>query len=456
MRLRLSPVLLVAAAVLACGPAEKPAARAENVILVSLDTLRADRLGCYGYGRDVSPFLDLVADESVVFERAYSPSSYTLPAHASIFLSQYVSGHGVLRKKDRIPQEATTLAEVLRAEGFRTLGAYSGPYMHSDYGFDQGFEKYRLAARKGGKADAAKVNRLASAWLTDIEDDERFFLFLHYFDVHDPFIESHPVRGSQAREGFERFDSVDPTKGLRREKDLRNVAASRRDPDKPALGNFLSDEEKSFISERYDDGVAYLDYHLGELFRELQLRGLLENTLVVVTSDHGEMLFDHEEIVGHGRYLHESLIRVPLLIRLPGATARGRVTAPVSTIDIFPTVLAALGIDHDLDLQGRTLDLHRADRIKGRPLLSEVDNAVAVIDGEWKLYEDPGRGWSRVYDLGEEPRETRSSSDAEVERRLGDELARLREESSRWRIESDEIELDPELQRELEALGYVD
>jgi len=294
-----------------------PAARDLNIILVTIDTLRADRVSCYGSDRVDTPVLDRFASEGVRFSNAASTVPFTLPAHTSILTGLYPPGHGVRENVGyTVGEELTTIAEVLAGDGWSTAAFVSSFVLDSRWGIAQGFDHYaddfdlstfettpNLSAvqRSGDETIASTV-----AWIDDRPDNQPFFIWLHLYDPHDPYEPPEPW--------------------------------ASRYPGRP-----------------YEGEVAYTDSLLGGFRAELEARGLLENSLVVLTADHGEGLGDHGE-ASHGFFIYDTTIHVPLIIRTPDGAAKGSVVdTAVSHVDLYPTILDAAGLDGPTAVHGRSL-----------------------------------------------------------------------------------------------------
>lgn len=453
---------------LACGGgAGEPDAVGPDVVLISIDSLRPDHLGAYGYPRETSPVLDALASEGVLFRDAVSTSSWTLPAHAALFTGLFDSAHGLLRDEGRLAPAHRTLAELLADAGYRTGGFYGGPYLDPTFGLDQGFEEWvscmtrlpeamepqeaRREARGGvdrAHADVTGPRTVQSvrAWLA--ESDERpFFLFVHLWDVHYDYI---PPPGYA-----ERFDP-----------DYRGDLDARRFARNPAIRADMPARDLEHLIALYDGEILFTDEIVGRILAAVAESGRLEDALVVVTADHGDEFFEHGG-KGHRRTLFEEVVRIPLVIRLPGREAAGRVVdEPVRLVDVLPTVLAAAGVGAPAHVQGRDLGpLLRGESLAPASSLLELHLArrslYALRTGGSKLVSFDGRRYA-LFDLGSDGRERHPlPADAPG---FGPALAELRDrlESSRalarrlgtagekaGRIEGD-------LRRRLEELGYVD
>ena len=391
---------------------------------MTLDTTRRDRLGFYGYSRSTSPNLDALAERSVVFDRAVAASSWTLPSHASIFTGMFPSSHGAdydpegpLRLTEAIegPEEwaeyraaglsptATTLALLLSEQGYQTGAVVGGPWMKRIFGLDRGFETYDEEGI--GDVNGRLASEVTTAGLEFLETTESpFFLFLNYFDPHGPYEAPAPFGGSFGQEP----------------------------------------------SDRYDEEILYMDHHIGRLLGEMK-KGLFEDSLILVTADHGELLGEHGEM-GHGASLFEEEIRVPFLVKYPGDEVfPGRSGEPVHHVDVLPLVLERLG----LSPSGRSR----------HPLLAEVNPLEFMSpDGSWRaLYLGRHKllwnslGNHALYDLEEDPGERNDLSREDPDRvKLAiDVLDRVFASLPPPGEPGPPATLDEETLKALRSLGYV-
>jgi arylsulfatase A-like enzyme len=429
--------------------AQLPAARrgSPNVLLVVLDTVRADRLSLYGYGRDTSPNLIRLARHSVRFERARAAAPWTLPSHASMFTGRLPHELKVFVNR---PLDTTypTLAEFLRDRGYFTAGFVANTrFCNSWYGLGRGFVHYEdyfgsdrvvsfaeafrsaelgrrilqaaCAARnvRAGEThrrkDAAQINRDFLSWLARRGERERpFFAFLNYYDAHDPYI---------TPDGFDRHFGTRPT--------TDGELALLQSPhvnERLASGKNVTPREIALVQDAYDDCLAYLDEQLGRLFDELDRRGVLANTLVIVTADHGEHLGEHK-IYGHGQSLYRPEIQVPLVISAPtGAPAGEIIHQPVSLCDLAATVVERLGLADQCPFPGRSLarfwehapgesdpsaEPVRSELIRGGKPSPElrwppaVRGPMQAIVADGKIYIRNGDGVEELYDIAADPAE---------------------------------------------------
>lgn len=432
----------VLAVALACGDASpRP-----HVLLVTVDTLRADRLGAYGYTRPTSPNLDRLAREGALFEVAYAPTGATGPSHATLFTSRYPLAHRVERNGLVLPPSERTLAELLHEAGYETAAFVSSYPVTRRYGLDQGFSHYdesfdtesdtlELEEWSGERVEGAfdrrgrATLRAARAWLEQRDARERLFLWVHLFDPHDPYVA--PPRFA------------------------RPFLASGQD-------------ERARAGALYDAEIAYTDAVLGRLVEAFEAWAGQGSTLLVVTADHGEGLWDHGWRM-HNRYLYEEETRVPLVWRWPGRIPAGlRIGQPVHLADVAPTLLGLLGIPRDgLPLEGRDLaPVLQGDAAANgeRPIWlqgPDYDPAwgprFALRVGDWKLIEWHS-GRHELYDLRVDPGERHDLArrEPQVRRQLSAQLSHWRDGQAAVRGPERIERLEARDREALRALGYLD
>ena len=326
----------------------------QAVLLVSLDTLRQDHLGCYGYGRDTSPNLDRFArEDAVLFEAAYAQAPYTLPSHMSIFTGLYPEAHGVLNPKvqeesgesrvARLSSNIPTLAEILAQHGFATSAFTDGVLVKGKYGFDRGFDQYRDdASARHQENGFRRYGKELHRWVRR-HSDESFFLFVHTYDTHEPYVPPEPFRS--------RFEAEPPGRELPPASLVYGSLLAKHDG--MDLHQYVSIQDTVDV---YDGAIAYVDHELGKLFDLLKEEGLWDGALIVITSDHGEAFMENGLMIGHGLALYNEETLIPLLIKLPESAHAGtRVAHVVESVDIMPTILAALDLPAPDDIQGQDL-----------------------------------------------------------------------------------------------------
>lgn len=298
-----------------------------SVILVSIDTLRADHVGLYGYPRDTTPFLDRWADGGIVFDQAYTPAPWTLIAHMTMLTGLYPAQHGVVDENHGLSEAVPSLAERLRPLGYQTVGLYRESWIRSRYGFDRGFDVFR------SHADAEEAEQHLLEELETLDRERPLLLFLHLFDVHDGF-------------DADGDETLYPSPAPYQDMFLEGPPTPLPDMLPEELWRtqgLLTPEQIETIVAHYDGGIRYVDAKLEAWFARLEEEGWLADTLVVVTADHGESLAQRGTLDGHGGLAQEGL-RVPLLIRLPdGSRAGTRVGEPVHLVDVVPTILDVVG-----------------------------------------------------------------------------------------------------------------
>ena len=452
-----SGALWLAVAAAGCAAPPPP-----NLVLITLDTTRADRLGPYGRADARTPALDALARESVVYERAYATSSWTLPSHASLFTGLLPMQHGA-QAVAGAPAELlgygvrplgegfTTLAEVLAADGYRTAAVVGGPALSRELGLAQGFEVYRddldgpfdkLIGKRG-----AEVADRAIALLRELGSGP-FFLFVNFYDPHAPYDPPPPAsRGVPEAETKRVVGAV-----------IEHFAAGEEGGLDPS-----HDGDLARLLEGYDAEIAYMDAQLGRLLAALRATPRWQDTLVAVTADHGESFGEHAYL-SHGAHLYEDNVRVPLIVRFPGDAGAGtRVPGPVSNRALFGALLEAAG----LPLPAAAPRLDPADA----PIVTEVQRSDAnvrlfgshfdrdlhsIYAPPYKLIEDT-RGRVELFDVETDPGELRNLAGAEPERveALRRRLARIRSEHPPRFDRDARAELSDETEEALRALGYL-
>jgi len=443
---------LLAGVLAGCGPGEP----APGIVLVVLDTLRADRLGCLGGPRPASPHLDALAAEGVLFEEAVAHASWTLPSMAALLAGRLPTAtvfDGRLRE---------SLVEQLADAGFETAAFTEGGYVSATFGLDLGFGLFREQEgevglfRGGGEAGKGGIERTfaaAVAWLGQV-GDRPFFLLVHTYEVHAPYRRRHFARDP-------------PPPGLGPTFELADVLRIRRGllPVGP--------REQAWLEALYDGGVLEADRHVGELDFELRRLGLAGRTTLAVTSDHGEDLGGRfPNYAGdHGHALYEEQIRVPLLLRGPGLPAGRRIRDPVRLVDLLPTLLEIAGLAPPPGLDGRSLLplLRGGDPPPPETLLRTTGEAgkparVGLRSGRFKLVVSdplahPRTPSMELFDLEHDPAERHNLAEEEPELRARL-RARLRTLRTRERTEGPPRyalprELPAELEARLRALGYL-
>ena len=456
MRLRAAPqhpgfrwaAQLVVCALAVSSACQPEAPRPPNVVVIVLDTLRPDHLGTYGYGLPTSPNLDAWAASAAVFENAQSAAPWTAPSLVSLFTSLYPSVHNVTEygAPGQLNERVTTLAEVLKERGYATAAFTEGGYASARLGLDQGVEHY-VDAEAHTASDAspleAKRGRLRRnldatlRWIDERDGERPFFLFLQTYETHTPYCAPQEHVQRFAPEWNEAAEDAELARVLERWKASREIDAAGlellishrehcapgNDLDATGLDERLREHAVAALDPQrlarwrawYDAEVHYADAELARLLERLEAADLRDNTLVVVTSDHGEEFGEHGRF-GHGGALHEETLRVVLALRGPGVAPR-RIGELVRTVDVMPTLLELLGPDQGAPpLQGRSLvPLLRGRSLRAEPAFSHAlaqrgneDRLWSVRDGSWRLVWDAQTQSARLYDLASDPGETRN------------------------------------------------
>ncbi len=387
-----------------------------NVILISIDTLRADHLSSYGHPLELTPHIDRVAREGALFEQVISPVPITLPSHSSLMTGTIPPVHGVRDNTDyRLDDSMTTLAEILKEKGFRT-GAVVGAFvLDSGFGLSQGFDSYddRIAGTEGElyiERRGEEVSRLAGEWLTRNRESKNF-LFLHYFDPHADYRSPEPFAGR-------------------------------------------------FADNPYAGEVAYTDWCIGKVLETLENLDLYDSSLIVVTSDHGEALGEHKELT-HAYYVYQSTLRVPWVIKWPGADGLKRVVEPVSLVDVMPTILGLLQIPPPPQIQGESLvPAMLANGAAARTRRQYCESLLptkygcsplrGIVENRWKYIQtvEP-----ELYDLREDPDETLNLAKQEPDR--VERMDALLSSMLVGQNVGSQASIDDVTRQRLEALGYL-
>jgi arylsulfatase A-like enzyme len=454
-----------------------------NILLIVMDAVRAKNLSCYGYYRPTSPNLERFARRCVIYDTAISPGGWSLPAHASIFTGLYPSRHGAHEQYKHLRAEFPTMAELLCARGYRTLAFCYNAYVSPATGLARGFGSFNQPfdriphpiRRLAGKAEsglallrgmrdsgARYINRQVRAALSRLQGDKQpFFLFVHYGEPHAPY---RPPR---------RYNRYLP-------RDISLKRAGQVNQDQWAyLARQVSMDKEDFeiLTALYDAEITYLDSRIAEVLNWLETWDILDQTMVIVTADHGENIGEHG-LMGHQYCLYDTLLHVPLLVHYPkGVTAPGRVSHQVQTLDLLPTVLAMLGDTSSeayCSLQGYDLlsstrhdfavaewarpNLDRFHRRYPGIDVSIYDRSIKMVRTNHLKYIWSSDGAHELYNLQNDPGETHNIQ-AECPT-LAQNLDRL---LTTWRTSFEVAnlpdkapEFDQEVRNRLRALGYLE
>jgi arylsulfatase A-like enzyme len=419
-----------------------------NVVLISVDTLRADHLGAYGYTKPTSPFIDSLADDSVLFQRAFTPRGLTRPSVVSMLTSLYPVASGVRTMKAKLSQSIPTLASLLEAHGYSTVSFLSGPVARfRDLGFQEAFS-----------GDDAQITDFAKYWL-DRNQQKKFFLWIHYFSPHDDY---------QPPAEFDRFTEPDydgAYDGSREQ--LMHVAIHQIE---------LDERDHRHIIGLYDGEIAYVDSLIREFYTVLKNMVLLEKSIVIFVGDHGEDLYQHNRYFQHMYSTYDSSLRIPLLLKLPGGHVRKRVDSIVEIIDIAPTILELIDQPVPPEFAGRSL-LPLLDGTSDEAFdhaLSELSTEagpgeiLSIRTDRWRYVDNPTEKIPKglpghhfytlereeLYDLQEDPDEFTNVVDQfpEVASSLRERLRSAYHAQPEGQAQG---QVDAETMEQLRALGYV-
>lgn len=393
-----------------------------NIILISIDTLRPDHTSLFGYERNTTPNLDKFAGNSIVFENAFSQASWTVPSHVSVFTSKYPSSHGVNERWDRISYNDITLPEVLKENGYKTAAFVGstqdgGGDLQPFYGFSRGFDVYNMSGLYYNSTVPSAID-----WLEENKDN-RFFLFLHGYDVHDPYHKPEPFEdffdptykgfidklylfGCASMEcdthkikklnngfvyvndsqiiGFDEGDITNVTNVLpNNELNISNAIINQSE-----ITN-LTRRDIDHIIAHYDGNILWADFMLGKFFDELDKLGVYNNTIVIIFSDHGENLADHsnQKLFSHEN-LYDEITHVFLMIRYPNMGHKV-IDGQAQLIDIMPTIMNFLNIERPKGIQGKGLvPLIRNNTDINQYVVSELERTIferSIRNPEWRL-----------------------------------------------------------------------
>jgi arylsulfatase A-like enzyme len=432
-----------------CGKLQQ--GKKPNIILIVIDTLRFDHLGCYGYKRNTTPNIDSLANQSLLFKNAIITAPWTLPSVASILTSQYPSVLGIHDRIRPMDGRFPLFSELLKQYNYKTHGIISHTLLLARLGFGKGFDYYDEESIFGHKGiSSPSVTSKAVSYLQQ-NHDKPFFLFLHYFDPHYDYLL------------HKKYNYYPSYRG--------RVKSGHSIIDLWRIRDNLSKDDIKYLVSLYDSEITFTDEYIGELLNELRNRGLYDNSIIIITSDHGEEFMERGWI-GHTLTLHQELVHVPLIMKFPGDKSR-IIDSPVSLIDIVPTICKYLDLKIPNNLDGRVLDLSRGSTIKSGPIFSETFNPQihrpkvtpiafrSVILGNQKLIRDEIKNSKQVYNLSDDPheRDNLSGQHSEQNKRLEALLSKwisYVKTKHKTGPSQDESELfTPEQRKQLESLGYL-
>jgi arylsulfatase A-like enzyme len=426
-----------------------------NVVLITIDTLRADHLSCYGYERETTPRIDAIARQGMIFKNVVAPSSWTAPSMVSLFTSTYPINHGVIHglefQKTRgfcqevFSETLRTLPEVLKDAGYTTFGVSSNHGMTAELGFGRGFDYFKYVNWQA----ADVINKIVYAWEDAIRKSDKFFLWVHYIDPHSPYFPQSPWI---TRYSSETLDGIRP---VSRMPSTELIAGIKKNP--AMLSKVLA---------LYDSEINYVDSHVGDLIERL---GLDRNALLIITADHGEQFMEHDSI-GHAITLHQEELQVPLIIKFPGVTAAQSIERQASIVDVMPTIVSSLGIDQPEQTRGTPLlDSGGMPAGLGEVLpgwksaayhFAELESHAilkTVIAPPWKYIHDYKAGSGLLYDIVSDPLEKTNVKDAYPEQAdaMRDQLLSFVSDAKSFPPRSLFIQIPPDDIEKLQTLGYL-
>lgn len=417
-----------------------------NVLLISIETLRADHMGCYGYGRDTTPFIDSLAAQGFLFENVFAPRGWTWPSLTSMLTSMYPSSTNVRRGGQLLDPGMPTVSSVLNENGYATSAFLTNFCVAGDYGFSESFCR---------RLDDERITSDAIGWL-EAHKDEKFFLWLHYFAPHKPY---------QPPGEYDVFTG----------EDYGGVYNGSNEQNDHVFKNRvnLSLKDLDQVVSLYDGEILYADSQAKKVYEALGEMGLLDDTIVVVTSDHGEDLYQHNHYFYHQCSVYDSSLRIPLIIRLPGGRRGGeRAGGIAENIDLAPTLLDLLGVAEPPSFEGESLTPLMSSENAASEFsfaLSEwEENISSIRTGEWRYIYNPGNistlcapnrtsypvEFEELYNHATDPNETTNVAEEfpEIAFALRERLLRLYPPRPGLR---DALAADNETLRRLEELGYL-
>lgn len=432
-----------------------------NVILIVVDTVRTDHVGCYGYQRNTTPNIDRLAQQGLLFRNAISAASWTLPSIATILTSQYPCVLGIRDTPVVMDDRYSLLSELLKQNNYTTHGIFSHVLLAPQLGFGRGFDNYddqTSPYRRRGISSPA-VTQKAISFLRK-NHKRPFFLFLHYFDPHYNYILHKKYNYYPFYNG--------------------SVKSNHPILDLWRIRHNLSKDDIRYLVSLYDSEIAFTDEYLGKLLDALKKRGLYDNSIIIITADHGEEFMERGWI-GHCITLHQELLRVPLIMKLPAGEAR-IIDSPVGLIDIMPATLRYLGLRIPDGLDGKALDLSPGASVARGPVFSETFNFIlqkyqlpgihqpkrnepiafrSIVLGDRKLIYDEKKDSKQIYNLSDDPHEQndlsarRSEQNSRLEVLLSRWLNYVKSKQKRGPVQDASELFTPEQRKQLESLGYL-
>jgi len=434
----------------------------KNILLIVLDTVRADRLGCYGNTEGITPQIDKFAQNSFVLENAFSHSPWTLPSIASLLTSNYPAQHGAggfLGEFKVLPPSALTLAELCRKAGLATAAVVNVFFLTEKFGMTQGFDTVNAFVSHSNRDTrrAGPTTQAALNWI-DKNKSKPFFLFVHYFDPHLVYDPPQPFRGQFAAPRDK--DTTDFIFGT-----VEDIMDLRQNQTAPTPGKIQR------LKKLYNGEIAYTDSQVGKLIQGISKQGLDKNTIIIITADHGEEFLEHNGFE-HGHTLYDELLHVPLIIRTPDimtpkqssdtAQRPSRISATVRLIDVAPTVCELADIKISSGFSGKSIrPLLEGIKEAGRPVLSQGNmwgpSGVAWRKDGMKIIIQSSKPEVQLFDVSLDPAEKENLADLkpEVTKTLRGDLHLILKKLSLKQKNQISPQLTPEEIERLRSLGYI-
>jgi len=465
--IHLSLVFIFISLISACSRPPRLEGPPPYILLIVMDAARADHFSCYGYSKKTAPVIDRVAQEGARFSRAVSTSSWTLPAHASLFTGLLPLEHGATRQHDWLIDRIPTLAQLLKTSGYRTAGFSNNPKVDTNQNMHRGFDLFVAIWSDTTVTTTLKphntehTNRLVRSFL-EAQPEQPFFVFINYMDVHTPYDPPEPYRSRYLKPGQEITARIDSA--------CRDASLSNREILK------LNGEEISVVRNIYNGAINYLDAKIGELLDYLREKGDYDNTLVIITSDHGELFGEYGGYFGHGGLLYRPLVHIPLVIRYPGLVPSSAVRDDlVGIADIFHSLAALLSLEGASPTGASKRNLF-AEKIERAPCYSDLKLDRIPVTKKIRRRHDTRSVWTpdnrhyiicedelyECFDLTSDFKEeynlcplsvTKDAVTASISG-MEQRLVKFVESAEDLRINSPR-QIDPQFERTLRALGYV-
>ncbi len=414
-----------------------------NIVLIIVDTLRADHVGCYGYSRNTTPSIDRLSLNSILFKNAISAAPWTTPSIGSMFTSQYPAVLGFRDKPIIIDQRFLTLTEIFKENNYVTKGIISHAHVSSALGFGQGFDSYDEENAKGhGYISSPSITEKAICFLRT-RKNRKFFLFLHYFDPHFDYI---------LHEDYDYYpDYNGPLHSSQPIRELREKAPQ------------MTADDARYIKALYDSEISFTDEHIGVVLDELKNLGLYDNTLIILTADHGEEFLERGDYwIGHTKKLYQEQIHVPLIMKLPGHNEQEIMHEYLGLINLMPTIVdyAGLWIPGEYRCEGQTIDMSDIEELGNRAIFSQTrrwTSLQSVTWKGWKLIYNPIVKSRQLFNLQKDPAESRN-----LARENDKALNAMEIVLQKWngqiksrKTQAEEPDFAEEQKRHLRSLGYL-